>query len=317
MIRTHLRLGGRCWLIECRLDDRGCAWQIRFSYSADRPSRRASLWTAAGSMLAGPPGDAGAHTLEVPGPIANRTCSARKPDAYSHCRLKEAAEAAAPASTRQHAALQHTSPRGAPRSFYDGQNAELRTCVIPLIGASVHFYGMAGLLRQCRDDEGSGRSTERRGHRPLRDKSSALDAALAKLDGIGCRFTNLSAYDPRGGEVVRLAERMRRLVVKLSKGASAGDRRRAGGHRPFGEIGDRGIPRRGREHPRAGVHQGGWRHRYPRPRDSAERLMAAMQRTGAEGEFRSNLHRGGSARAVAHHARGAGNGGARGQVHGP
>lgn len=64
VIRTHLRLGGRCWLIEVSLADRA---RMEFDLILGRTAlrRRGLLVDAGRSMLAGPPGGRGAHTVEA------------------------------------------------------------------------------------------------------------------------------------------------------------------------------------------------------------------------------------------------------------
>jgi len=217
---------------------------------------------------------------------------ARNPTLYSHRRLKEAAEA------RGHRLdivntlrcnINIASRR--PEIFYDGQKLPSYDVVIPRIGASVTFYGMA-VLRQF----------EMMGVWPL-NESVAIGRSRDKLrsmqllarDGIGLPVTTF-AYDPKQAEeVVRLAGGAP-LVVKLLEGTQGigvvladTDRSAKSVIEAFRGAGvnilvQEFIKEAGGTDIRALVIGG--------------KVMAAMQRTGAEGEFRSNLHRGGSARAV-------------------
>ncbi len=217
---------------------------------------------------------------------------ARNPALYSHRRLKEAAEA------RGHRLdivntlrcnINIASRR--PEIFYDGQKLPGYDVVIPRIGASVTFYGMA-VLRQF----------EMMGVWPL-NESVAIGRSRDKLrsmqllarDGIGLPVTTF-AYDPKQAEeVVRLAGGAP-LVVKLLEGTQGigvvladTDRSAKSVIEAFRGAGvnilvQEFIKEAGGTDIRALVIGG--------------KVMAAMQRTGAEGEFRSNLHRGGSARAV-------------------
>jgi ribosomal protein S6--L-glutamate ligase len=217
---------------------------------------------------------------------------ARNPTLYSHRRLKEAAEA------RGHRLdivntlrcnINIASRR--PEIFYDGQKLPGYDVVIPRIGASVTFYGMA-VLRQF----------EMMGVWPL-NESVAIGRSRDKLrsmqllarDGIGLPVTTF-AYDPKQAEeVVRLAGGAP-LVVKLLEGTQGigvvladTDRSAKSVIEAFRGAGvnilvQEFIKEAGGTDIRALVIGG--------------KVMAAMQRTGAEGEFRSNLHRGGSARAV-------------------
>ncbi len=184
---------------------------------------------------------------------------ARNPNLYSHQRLKEAAEA------RGHELdiintlrcyMNIASRR--PEIYYNGEKLPLYDAVIPRIGASVTFYGLA-VLRQF----------EMQGVYPL-NESVAIGRSRDKLrsmqllarDGIGLPVTTF-AHDPQTDRGSAQARR-RRAAGGQAAGGHAGHRRRAGRQRPLGQIGDRGVPRRQGQHPGAGVHQGGRRHRHPR-----------------------------------------------------
>lgn len=217
---------------------------------------------------------------------------ARNPDLYSHRRIKEAAE------ERGHELdiintlrcyMNIASRR--PEIYYNGEKLPMYDAVIPRIGASVTFYGLA-VLRQfemmgvypLNESVGIGRS---------RDKLRSMQ--LLARDGIGLPVTTF-AHDPKQTEeVVKLAGGAP-LVVKLLEGTQGigvvladTDRsvksvieafRGAGVNILVQEF----IKEAGGTDIRALVVGG--------------KVIAAMQRKGAEGEFRSNLHRGGSAQTI-------------------
>jgi ribosomal protein S6--L-glutamate ligase len=217
---------------------------------------------------------------------------ARNAKLYSHQRLKEAAEA------RGHELeiidtlrcyMNIASRR--PEVYYNGEKLTGFDAVIPRIGASVTFYGMA-VLRQF----------EMMGVYPL-NESVAIGRSRDKLrsmqlmarDGIGLPVTTF-AHDPKQTEeVLRLAGGAP-IVIKLLEGTQGigvvladSDRsaksvveafRGAGVNIMLQEF----IKEAGGTDIRAIVIGG--------------KVVAAMKRTGAEGDFRSNLHRGGSAQVV-------------------
>jgi ribosomal protein S6--L-glutamate ligase len=217
---------------------------------------------------------------------------ARNPDLYSHRRLKEAAEA------RGHELdiintlrcyMNIASRR--PEIYYNGEKLQRYDAVIPRIGASVTFYGMA-VLRQF----------EMMGVYPL-NESVAIGRSRDKLrsmqllarDGIGLPVTTF-AHDPKQTEeVLKLAGRAP-LVIKLLEGTQGigvvladTDRSAKSVIEAFRGAGvnilvQEFIKESGGTDIRALVVGG--------------KVIAAMQRTGADGEFRSNLHRGGSAQMI-------------------
>ncbi|SNR43267.1 30S ribosomal protein S6--L-glutamate ligase [Puniceibacterium sediminis] len=217
---------------------------------------------------------------------------ARNPNLYSHKRLKEAAEA------RGHELhiintlrcyMNIASRR--PEMYYNGEKLEGFDAVIPRIGASVTFYGLA-VLRQF----------EMMGVYPL-NESVAIGRSRDKLrsmqllarDGIGLPVTTF-AHDPKQtDEVLELAGGAP-VVIKLLEGTQGigvvlADTKRsaksvveafrgAGVNILLQEF----IKEAGGTDIRAIVVGG--------------KVIAAMKRTGAEGDFRSNLHRGGSAQLI-------------------
>ena len=217
---------------------------------------------------------------------------ARNPNLYSHKRLVEAAE------QRGHTLdiintlrcyVNIASHR--PEIYYNGEKLPRYDAVIPRIGASVTFYGMA-VLRQF----------EMQGVWPL-NESVAIGRSRDKLrsmqllarDGVGLPVTTF-AHDPKQTEeVVKLAGGAP-LVIKLLEGTQGlgvvladTDRsaksvveafRSTNTHILVQEF----IKEAGGTDIRAFVVGG--------------KVVASMKRTGAEGEFRSNLHRGGSAQTI-------------------
>ena len=217
---------------------------------------------------------------------------ARNAELYSHKRLVEAAE------ERGHTLdivntlrcyMNIASRR--PEIYYNGEKLEGYDAVIPRIGASITFYGLA-VLRQfemmgvypLNESVGIGRS---------RDKLRSMQ--LLARDGVGLPVTTF-AHDPKQTEeVLRLAGGAP-LVIKLLEGTQGlgvvladTDRSAKSVIEAFRATNtnilvQEFIKEAGGTDIRAIVVGG--------------KVVAAMKRTGAEGEFRSNLHRGGSAELV-------------------
>jgi ribosomal protein S6--L-glutamate ligase len=217
---------------------------------------------------------------------------ARNAKLYSHQRLKEAAE------ERGHELniintlrcyMNIASRR--PEIYYNGDKLTGYDAVIPRIGASVTFYGLA-VLRQF----------EMMGVYPL-NESVAIGRSRDKLrsmqllarDGIGLPVTTF-AHDPKQtDEVLKLAGGAP-IVIKLLEGTQGlgvvladTDRSATSVIEAFRATGtnillQEFIKEAGGTDIRAIVVGG--------------KVIAAMKRTGAEGDFRSNLHRGGSAELI-------------------
>ncbi|MHA7774763.1 30S ribosomal protein S6--L-glutamate ligase [Roseibium sp. M-1] len=217
---------------------------------------------------------------------------ARNANLYSHKRLKTAAE------ERGHELdvidtlrcyMNIASRR--PEVYYNGAKLTGYDAVIPRIGASVTFYGMA-VLRQF----------EMMGVFPL-NESVAIGRSRDKLrsmqllarDGIGLPVTTF-AHDPKQTEEVLKLAGGAPIVIKLLEGTQGigvvladTDRSAKSVVEAFRGAGvnilmQEFIKEAGGTDIRAIVIGG--------------KVVAAMKRTGAEGEFRSNLHRGGSAQVV-------------------
>jgi ribosomal protein S6--L-glutamate ligase len=217
---------------------------------------------------------------------------ARNPELYSHKRLKQAAE------DRGHTLdiintlrcyMNIASRR--PEVYYNGEKLTGYDAVIPRIGASVTFYGTA-VLRQF-EMQGVYPLNESVGIGRSRDKLRSMQ--LLAREGVGLPVTTF-AHDPKQtDEVLELAGGAP-VVIKLLEGTQGIGVVLADTNRSAKSVVEafRGagvnillqefIKEAGGTDIRAIVVGG--------------KVVAAMKRTGAEGEFRSNLHRGGSAKLV-------------------
>jgi len=217
---------------------------------------------------------------------------ARNAELYSHKRLKAAAK------ERGHTLdiintlrcyMNIASRR--PEVYYNGSKLEGYQAVIPRIGASITFYGMA-VLRQF-EMQGVYPLNESVGIGRSRDKLRSMQ--LLARDGIGLPVTTF-AHDPKQTEEVLELAGGAPVVIKLLEGTQGigvvlADTKRsaksvveafrgAGVNILLQEF----IKEAGGTDIRAIVIGG--------------RVVAAMKRSGAEGDFRSNLHRGGSAELI-------------------
>ncbi|TVP93175.1 MAG: 30S ribosomal protein S6--L-glutamate ligase [Thioalkalivibrio sp.] len=217
---------------------------------------------------------------------------ARNPSLYSHQRIKEAAEARGHQldiinTTRCY--MNIASRR--PEIYYNGARLPVYDAVIPRIGASITFYGLA-VLRQfemmgvypVNESVAIGRS---------RDKLRSMQ--LLARDGISLPVTTF-AHDPKHTEeVIKLAGGTP-VVIKLLEGTQGigvmltdTDRSAKSVIETFrganiNILVQEFIKEAGGTDIRAFVIGG--------------KVVAAMKRTGAAGDFRSNLHRGGSAETI-------------------
>jgi ribosomal protein S6--L-glutamate ligase len=218
---------------------------------------------------------------------------ARNPGLYSHRRLVAAAQARGhdiDVVNTLHVHMNITSSK--PTLRYGGQDLPLYDAVIPRIGASVTHYGLA-VLRQF----------EMQGVYPLnesvaigrsRDKLRALQ--LLARAGIGLPVTAF-AHGPRKAEEVLQEVGGAPVVIKLLEGTqgmgvilaetepSAKSIMEAFSAANVNIMVQEFIRESNGSDIRAFV--------------VGKTVVAAMQRTGKKGDFRSNLHRGGKAEAVA------------------
>jgi ribosomal protein S6--L-glutamate ligase len=213
----------------------------------------------------------------------------RNPDLYSTRRLVEAAE------ERGHAArvldtLQCTIHLGAggPEVHVDGQKVEAIDAVVPRIGASLTFYGLA-VVRQfeamgvyCLNGSvGITRSRDKlRAHQllakagiglPVTAFAHGADAADDLIRAVGGAPLIVKLLEGTQGVGVVLCETKKaaQSVIQAFRGLKA--------YLLVQEY----IKEAGGSDLRCLV--------------VGDKVVAAMERKGAEGEFRSNLHRGGSA----------------------
>ena len=217
---------------------------------------------------------------------------ARNPDLYSHKRLVEAAQARGHEIDVVNTLLCYVNITSHRPAVHSGSRSLTGyDAVIPRIGASVTFYGTA-ILRQF----------EMMGVTPLnesvsigrsRDKLRSLQ--LMARDGIGLPVTAF-AHDTKMTEEIINSVGGAPVVIKLLEGTQGIGVVLAETHKSAKSVIEafRGakvnimvqefIKEAGSTDIRVLVVDG--------------KVVAAMKRTGAEGEFRSNLHRGGNAQAI-------------------
>lgn len=216
----------------------------------------------------------------------------RNPRLYSHTRLVEAAEERGhDIDVIDHLRCLIDVSSGQPKLVYKSEDLPLYDAVIPRIGASVTFYGTA-VLRQL----------EVMGVYPLnesvaisrsRDKLRSLQ--LLSKHGIGLPRTIFAHRTNDPAEVIKRAGGAP-VVIKLIEGTqgigvmlSETDRAAESIVEAFGGVDtnilvQEFIKEAGGEDVRCLVIGG--------------KVIATMLRKGKEGEFRSNLHRGGSAKSI-------------------
>ena len=217
---------------------------------------------------------------------------ARNPNLYSHKRLVEAAE------QRGHQMdiintlrvyMNITSHR--PELRYNGEKLTGYDAVIPRIGASITFYGLA-VLRQF----------EMMGVYPL-NESVAIGRSRDKLrsmqilarEGIGLPVTAFAHDAKYTDEVINLVGDAP-VVIKLLEGTQG-----------IGVVlGDTHRSAKSVIEAFRGANVNILVQEFIKEASSTDiralvvggKVIAAMQRTGAEGDFRSNLHRGGTAKSI-------------------
>ena len=216
----------------------------------------------------------------------------RNPELYSHRRLKESAEERG----HQMDIIDHlkcyiniTSHR--PAIFYQGEKLEGYDAVIPRIGASVTFFGTA-VLRQF----------EVMGVYPLnesvavsrsRDKLRSLQ--LLARRGIGLPVTVFAHRSGQAGHILELIDGAP-VVIKLLEGTQGQgvmlgetDKSAESIIQAFGKLNAHILVQEFVKEARG---------EDIRCLIVGDRVVASMLRKGKEGDFRSNLHRGGSANAI-------------------
>ncbi|WP_265587704.1 30S ribosomal protein S6--L-glutamate ligase [Sphingomicrobium arenosum] len=211
---------------------------------------------------------------------------------YSHQRLVEAAEQRGhEIDIIDHLRCYINITSNKPTIRYKGEDLPKYDAVIPRIGASVTFYGTA-VLRQF----------EMMGVFPL-NESVAISRSRDKLrsmqllarKGVGLPVTVFAHQTSRAEEIIEMAGGAP-VVVKLLEGTQGigvvlGETQKAAESiiQAFAGVGtniltQQFIKEAGGSDVRCFV--------------VGDKVVAAMKRTGKEGDFRSNLHRGGSAEPV-------------------
>ncbi len=216
----------------------------------------------------------------------------RNADLYSHKRIVEAAEARGhdiDVIDHLRCYINITSHR--PTVRYRGEELPFFDCVIPRIGASVTFYGTA-VLRQF-EMMGVYPVNESVAISRSRDKLRSLQLLARK--GIGLPVTVFAHKTSRAEEILEMIGGAP-VVIKLLEGTQGigvvlGETQKAAESiiQAFGGVNtnilvQEFIKEAGGEDIRCIV--------------IGEKVVATMKRKGKEGDFRSNIHRGGSAEKV-------------------
>ncbi|MBD8489846.1 30S ribosomal protein S6--L-glutamate ligase [Echinicola sp. CAU 1574] len=217
----------------------------------------------------------------------------RNPNLYSTRRLKEAIEAAGhDALVIDHSLCDLVIEQEGPSIFYKGEKLSNIQAIIPRIGASVTFYGTA-VVRQF-ELMGTFSAVESQAIVRSRDKLRSLQ--ILSREGLGMpktAFTNFSKggekqlIDQVGGAplIIKLLEGTQGLGVVLAETRKAGQSVIEAFHGLKARVIVQEFIKEAKGADiRAFVVNG--------------RVVGAMKRQGEEGEFRSNLHRGGKATVI-------------------
>ncbi|GAB3651887.1 30S ribosomal protein S6--L-glutamate ligase [Echinicola sediminis] len=217
----------------------------------------------------------------------------RNPNLYSTKRLREAIEAAGhEAMIIDHSLCDLVIEQEGPSIFYKGEKLQGIDAIIPRIGASVTFYGTA-VVRQF-ELMGAFSAVESQAIVRSRDKLRSLQ--ILSRAGLGMpktAFTNFSKggekqlIDKVGGAplIIKLLEGTQGLGVVLAETRKAGQSVIEAFHGLKARIIVQEFIKEAKGADiRAFVVNG--------------RVVGAMKRQGEEGEFRSNLHRGGKATVI-------------------
>jgi ribosomal protein S6--L-glutamate ligase len=216
----------------------------------------------------------------------------KNPALYSHRRLIESAKARGhEIDVINHLRCYINITSNRPSVFYHGRALPLYDAVIPRIGASVTFYGTA-VLRQF-EVMGVYPLNESVAITRARDKLRSLQLLARK--GVGLPVTVFAHRTSNAEEVIKMVGGPP-VIVKLLEGAQGlgvvlGETQRSAesiiqafSRANVNILVQEFIREAGGEDIRCLVVGG--------------KVVAAMKRKGREGEFRSNLHRGGSAECV-------------------
>ena len=216
----------------------------------------------------------------------------RNPELYSHRRLVESAEARGhEIQTLDHLRCYINISAAKPTMYIGGEEVEHFDAVIPRIGASVTFFGTA-VVRQF-EMMGIYSVNESVAISRSRDKLRSLQLLARK--GVGLPVTIFAHRTSKAENVIDLLGGAP-VVVKLLEGTQGvgvvlGETKNSAKSiiQAFGGVKtnilvQEFVKEAGGKDIRCLVVGG--------------RVVASMMRQGEEGDFRSNLHRGGSARAV-------------------
>lgn len=216
----------------------------------------------------------------------------RNPKLYSTKRLVQAAEQRGHnVRVIDHVKCDIIMQKHTPQVFYDGETLDKVDAIIPRIGASVTFYG-AAVIRQF-EMMGVFSTTESQALVRSRDKLRSLQVLTrARVDMPKTIFTNYSrdvdsVVEAVGGApcIIKLLEGTQGLGVVLAESRKAA----VAVVESFNTLKARVIVQEF-IHDAAGVDI--------RAFVVNGKVVGAMRRIAAEGEFRSNLHRGGVAEIV-------------------
>lgn len=216
----------------------------------------------------------------------------RNADLYSHRRLVEAAnERGHEIDVIDHLRCYINITSHRPRVHYRGEDLPAYDAIIPRIGASVTFYGSA-VLRQF-EMMGVYPVNESVAISRSRDKLRSLQ--LLSRKGIGLPVTVFAHRTSKAEEILKLVGGAP-VVIKLLEGTQGigvvlGETEKSAESiiQAFGGVNtnilvQEFIKEAGGEDLRCMV--------------IGDKVIAAMKRKGKEGDFRSNIHRGGSAQRV-------------------
>jgi ribosomal protein S6--L-glutamate ligase len=216
----------------------------------------------------------------------------RSPQLYSHQRIMEAArQRGHEIDPIDHLRCTIDIASHRPKVHYQGRTLTDYDAVIPRIGASVTFFGTAVLrqfemMRVYSVNESVAISRSR-------DKLRSLQ--LLSRKGIGLPVTVFAHKTSNAEEIIRLAGGAP-VVIKLLEGTQGigvvlGETPKAAESiiQAFGGVNTNILVQEYIEEAKG---------EDIRCLVVGDRVVASMKRSGKEGEFRSNLHRGGSARPV-------------------
>lgn len=214
------------------------------------------------------------------------------PELYSHRRLIEAATARGhEIDVVNHVKCYINITSRRPSVYYQGRDLPAYDAVIPRIGASVTYYGTA-VLRQL---EVMGVHTVNESVAIIRSRDKLRSLQLLARNGIGLPVTVFAHKTSNVEEVIKMVGGPP-VIIKLLEGTQGigvvlGETQKAAESiiQAFSRVDadilvQEFIAEAGGEDIRCLVVGG--------------KVVAAMKRKGREGDFRSNLHRGGSATEV-------------------